>query len=64
MELRVSLCLLEALERAGYFNTWRETDPGRGNTFFEGVTDVAVPGDGYVYATDTSRGLMIFREKP
>jgi hypothetical protein len=50
--------------QVGYFNTWSETDAGRGNSFFEGVTDVAVPGDGYVYATDTSRGLMIFRETP
>ncbi|WP_224369901.1 LVIVD repeat-containing protein [Hyalangium versicolor] len=50
--------------QVSYFNTWRETDAGRGTVFFEGVTDVAVPGDGYVYATDTSRGLMIFREKP
>jgi hypothetical protein len=51
-------------QQVAYFNTWRETDPGRGASFFEGVTDVAVPGDGYVYATDTSRGLMIFRETP
>lgn len=50
--------------QVAYFNTWSETDAGRGNTFFEGVTDVVVPGDGYIYATDTSRGLMIFRETP
>ncbi len=52
------------LREAGYFNTWRETDPERGLSFFEGLTDVAVPGDGYLYATDTSRGLVIFRELP
>ncbi|WP_224247742.1 LVIVD repeat-containing protein [Hyalangium gracile] len=50
--------------QVGYFNTWRETDTGRGASFFEGVTDVTVPGDGYVYATETSRGLMILRETP
>ncbi|MFL5350609.1 MAG: LVIVD repeat-containing protein [Hyalangium sp.] len=49
--------------QVGYFNTWKETDSGRGQAFFEGVTDVAVPGDGYIYATDTSRGLLILREK-
>jgi hypothetical protein len=51
-----------APQEVGYYNTWRETDPDRGLTFFEGLTDVAVPGDGYIYATDTSRGLLIFRE--
>lgn len=50
--------------QVGYFNTWKETDTSRGNVFFEGVTDVAVPGDGYVYATDSSRGLLVFRETP
>lgn len=51
-------------QEAGYYNTWRETDPERGITFFEGLSDVAVPGDGYIYATETSRGLLIFRESP
>jgi hypothetical protein len=51
-----------APQEAGYYNTWRETDPDRGVSFFEGLSDVAVPGDGYIYATDTSRGLLIFRE--
>jgi hypothetical protein len=50
--------------QVGYFNTWRETDSSRGNSFFEGISDVTVPGDGYIYATETSRGLVIFREKP
>lgn len=47
----------------GYYNTWRETDEGRGQSFLEGLSAVAVPGDGYVYGTDTSRGLLIFREQ-
>jgi len=53
-----------ALRPVGYFNTWRESDPGRGSTFFEGVSDVAVPGDGYIYVAETSRGLLILREQP
>ncbi len=48
----------------GYFNTWRETDTDRGASFFEGISDVAVPGDGYIYAAETSRGLVILRETP
>jgi hypothetical protein len=48
----------------GYFNTWRETDKERGASFFEGISDVAVPGDGYIYAAETSRGLVILREQP
>jgi hypothetical protein len=52
------------LQEVGYYNTWQETDAERGNSFFEGLSDVAVPGDGYIYATETSRGLLIFRELP
>lgn len=50
--------------QVGYYNTWRETDAGRGVTFFDGLNAIAVPGDGYVYATDSSRGLLVFRETP
>lgn len=48
----------------GYYNTWRETDDGRGITFYEGLTDVRVANDGLVYATETARGLLVFRPKP
>ncbi len=48
--------------QVGYYNTWRETDLGRGGTFFDGLNTLRVPGDGYIYATETARGLMIFRE--
>jgi hypothetical protein len=48
----------------GHYNTWREADANRGLSFFEGLSSVRVPGDGYIYATDTSRGLLIFRETP
>jgi hypothetical protein len=47
----------------GHFNTWREDDAGRGKSFLEGLSSVRVPGDGYVYGTETSRGLLIFREQ-
>ena len=51
------------LPQASWYNTWRETDPGRGRFFLDGLSSVMVPGDGYIYATDTSRGLLIFREQ-
>ncbi|HYO59145.1 hypothetical protein [Archangium sp.] len=46
-----------------YYNTWRETDPGRGRAFLDGLSGVRVPGDGYLYATETSRGLLVFQER-
>ncbi|MFP2912464.1 LVIVD repeat-containing protein [Pyxidicoccus sp. 3LFB2] len=48
--------------QVGYYNSWRETDAGRGVTFFDGLNALRVPGDGYIYATETARGLLIFRE--
>jgi hypothetical protein len=53
-----------SVQPVGYFNTWRESDPGRGASFYEGVSDVEVPGDGYLYVAETSRGLVILREQP
>ncbi|MBN1208458.1 MAG: hypothetical protein JXB05_26595 [Myxococcaceae bacterium] len=50
--------------QTGYYNTWRETDSYRGGSFYEGLSDVSVAGDGYIYTTETSRGLLIFREQP
>ncbi|MCP3163897.1 LVIVD repeat-containing protein [Myxococcus qinghaiensis] len=50
--------------QVAYYNTWREADTGRGVSFFDGLNSVSVPGDGYVYATESSRGLLIFRETP
>lgn len=46
----------------GYYNTWREDDPGRGRSFFDGAIGIRAPGDGYIYVAETSRGLMIFDE--
>lgn len=48
--------------QVGYYNTWRESDPNRGRSFFDGVLGVRVPGDGHIYVTESSRGLMIFDE--
>jgi hypothetical protein len=47
-----------------YFNTFRETDPGRTDGPEEGATSLHVPGDGYVYVVDTARGLLILTEPP
>ncbi|MGZ3459335.1 MAG: LVIVD repeat-containing protein, partial [Archangium sp.] len=49
--------------QVAYYNTWRETDPGRGRSFLDGLSGVKVPGDGYIYSTETSRGLLVFREQ-
>lgn len=46
-----------------HFNTWREGDRNRGASFYDGAIGMRVPGDGYVYAVDTSRGLLVLREK-
>lgn len=48
----------------GYYNTWREADPKSGTSFYEGLSGVKAPGDGFVYGADTERGLLIFRETP
>ncbi|WP_338872772.1 hypothetical protein [Myxococcus stipitatus] len=47
-----------------YFNSFRETDPGRGDTLEEGATGLQVPGDGHVYIVDTARGLIVLTEPP
>ncbi len=50
-------------QQRAYFNTFRETDFQRGYSFYEGAIGIRVPGDGYVYTVDTSRGLLILREQ-
>jgi hypothetical protein len=49
-----------------YFNTWSDTDPTRGSSFFDGVVAVRAARDasGLVYVVDNSRGLLILRETP
>ncbi|XXF76053.1 hypothetical protein P2318_23740 [Myxococcaceae bacterium GXIMD 01537] len=46
----------------GYYNSWSEADASSGVAFYEGLSNVKVPGDGYIYATDTKRGLLILKE--
>lgn len=48
--------------QVAHFNTYRERDPNRSDGAFEGAIGIRVPGDGYVYVVDTSRGLLIFNE--
>jgi hypothetical protein len=48
--------------QVAYFNTYRENDPHRGD-YYDGAIGIRVPGDGYIYTVDTSRGLLILREK-
>ncbi|AKQ70254.1 putative lipoprotein [Myxococcus hansupus] len=48
--------------QVAHFNTFRETDPHRRDSVFEGAIGIRLPGDGHVYVVDTSRGLLIFNE--
>ncbi|QSQ17605.1 LVIVD repeat-containing protein [Myxococcus landrumensis] len=45
-----------------YFNTYRESDPGRTDDLLDGAIGVRVPGDGSVYVVDITRGLLILNE--
>ncbi|MFP2908586.1 LVIVD repeat-containing protein [Pyxidicoccus sp. 3LFB2] len=45
-----------------YFNSFRETDLGRGDGMYEGAIGMRVPGDGHLYVVDTARGLLILDE--
>ncbi|WP_342379893.1 hypothetical protein NVS55_10140 [Myxococcus stipitatus] len=45
-----------------YFNTYRESDPGRTDDLLDGAIGIRVPGDGYVYLVDLARGLLILNE--
>jgi hypothetical protein len=49
--------------QVAHYNTWRDSDPRRGLSFYEGLSGLHVPGDGFIYAAETSRGLLIFREQ-
>jgi hypothetical protein len=48
--------------QVAHYNTFRETDPGRGG-YYDGAIGIRVPGDGFIYVVDTSRGLLILREQ-
>ncbi|WP_342376164.1 hypothetical protein NVS55_33545 [Myxococcus stipitatus] len=49
-------------KQVAHYHTFREEDPHRGDSLFEGAIGIRVPGDGYVYTVDTSRGLLVFNE--
>ncbi|AGC48119.1 putative lipoprotein [Myxococcus stipitatus DSM 14675] len=49
-------------KQVAHYQTFREEDPDRGDSLFEGAFGIRVPGDGYVYVADSSRGLLIFKE--
>jgi hypothetical protein len=46
-----------------HYNTFRPYDVGRGSSFYDGALGIRVPGDGYVYTVDSSRGLLILKEE-
>jgi hypothetical protein len=45
-----------------HYHTFRSSDPNRGDSFYDGAIGIRVPGDGFIYAVDTSRGLLILKE--
>jgi hypothetical protein len=48
--------------QAAYYNTWREPSWGPG-LYLHGAIGIRVPGDGFIYAVDTQRGLLVLREQ-
>jgi len=46
-----------------YYNTFRDSEPGHVPELFVSAFGVRVPGDGYVYVADGSRGLLVLREQ-
>jgi hypothetical protein len=52
----------ESPREVAHYNNFRPTDPTRGDSFYDGAIGVRVPGDGYIYVVDTSRGLLILQE--
>ncbi|MCP3162931.1 hypothetical protein LZ199_08505 [Myxococcus sp. QH3KD-4-1] len=52
----------ESPREVAHYNTFRPDDAGRGESFYDGAIGIRVPGDGFIYTVDTSRGLIILRE--
>jgi hypothetical protein len=52
----------EQPRQVAHYHTFRPWDPERGSSFYDGAIGIRVPGDGFVYAVDTSRGLLILKE--
>jgi hypothetical protein len=49
-------------KQIAHYNSFRDSDPGRTEGLFVGAIGIRVPGDGYVYGVDVTRGLLILRQ--
>jgi hypothetical protein len=49
-------------KQVAHYNSFRDSDPGRTEGLFVGAIGIRVPGDGFVYGVDVTRGLLILRE--
>jgi hypothetical protein len=49
-------------QEIAYANTYKDGTDGSSDGLFAGAIGIRVPGDGYVYVVDMTRGLLIFRE--
>jgi hypothetical protein len=52
----------ETPRQVAHFNTFRPANLEQGTSFYDGAIGIRVPGDGYVYTVDSTRGLLILRE--
>jgi hypothetical protein len=50
------------IKEIAYANTYRDSEAGHAEGLFTGAIGIRVPGDGYVYVVDMTRGLLVFRE--
>ncbi|WNG51710.1 hypothetical protein F0U60_52085 [Archangium minus] len=48
--------------QVAHYNTYRESEADIGD-YFAGAFGIRVPGDGFIYAVDAWRGLLILREQ-
>ncbi|WP_395835050.1 LVIVD repeat-containing protein [Archangium violaceum] len=48
--------------QVAYYNTYRDSEADTGD-YFSWTFGIRVPGDGFIYAADSLRGLLILREK-
>ncbi|MGE6764006.1 LVIVD repeat-containing protein [Corallococcus interemptor] len=44
------------------FDSFQESDPRSTDSLYQGAIGIRVPGDGYVYVVDMSRGLLVLAE--
>jgi hypothetical protein len=53
----------ETPRQVAHYRTFRPEAPNSGKSFYDGAIGIRVPGDGYIYVVDDSRGLLILREE-